>query len=576
MPAMTRTLTPDNRSPDRESWNWQDALLLILFLTGIAALVTTAGEFKGAYDPQFKVSLELWNLPAYTLQTLLRMLAGFLLSLTFSISYASLAYYNRLAGMVLLPLLDILQSIPVLSFLPAVMLTLINLVPGSRIGIELAAVLLIFTGMAWNLAFSFYQSLTGVPRELREAALNYRLSPWQNFWMVDLPAGTIGLIWNSIMSVAGGWFFLIAIESFTLGSRNFQLPGLGSFLATAASQQNYRALVVGLGVLIGIIVLTDLLIWRPLIAWGDRFKFELSESDGAELPVVLELIRRSALLRRLDETVIKPLEEWFDRRFIRPREEPATKPGHRRRWAAPLLLGLGALWLAYLLPQVLHLLQGVSGSDWARILQGGLWTSLRVAAALTLSLLWTIPVGVAIGRSPELARVLQPLVQIAASIPATALFPVLMIALASIGGGLEIGSVLLMMLGTMWYLLFNIIAGAQAIPSEMVEAAEVFQLSRLQRWTTLILPALFPYLITGIVTAVGGAWNASIVSEYLHFHNRVLATPGLGSLIAEASEHSQMSLLFAATMVMALIVVATNRLVWRRLYHLAEERFRLL
>ncbi len=573
---MTRPLTPDNASPDRRSWSWQDALLLVLFLSGIAALVSTAGEFKGSYDPSFRVSLELWRLPDYTLQTLLRMLAGFTLALVFSISYASLAYYNRLAGLVLLPLLDILQSIPVLSFLPAVMLTLINLVPGSRIGIELAAILLIFTGMAWNLAFSFYQSLSGVPRELREAALNYRLSPWQNFWLVDLPAGTIGLIWNSIMSVAGGWFFLIAIESFTLGSRNFQLPGLGSFLATAAARSDYAALAVGLTVLVGIIVVTDLLVWRPLIAWGDRFKFELSEATGENAPVVLEWLRRSALLRRLDETLVSPVAEWFDRRLLRPGNEQPAPARVQPRWATPLLLGLVGLWLAALLPQVLTLLRGVQPGDWLRILQGSLWTSLRVVAALSLSLLWTIPVGVAIGRSPQLARVLQPLVQIAASVPATAIFPVLMIGLASVGGGLQIGSVLLMMLGTMWYLLFNVIAGAQAIPGEMVEAAEVFQLSRLQRWTTLILPALFPYLITGIVTAVGGAWNASIVSEYLHFRNRVLSTPGLGSLIAEASEHGRMPLLFGATVVMALIVVATNRLVWRRLYRLAEDRFRLL
>jgi NitT/TauT family transport system permease protein len=577
---MTRPLTPKNLTNGRLNWTWQDGLIILAIVAVIFGIVKTAATFTGGYDPNLRMDLSPGSLPTYTAQTLLRMVSAYFLSLIFSLGYAYLAFYNKTAERVLLPLLDILQSIPVLSFLPGVVLALIGLFPGQQIGLELASVILIFTGMAWNMTFSFYQSLTGVPRELREVAKVYRLSWWQNFWTLDLPAGVIGLIWNSVMSVAGGWFFLIAIESFTLGNQSFTLPGLGSYLGTAANKGNYMALGYGLATLIGVVILIDLLIWRPLIAWGEKFKFQLVEAESVPQSFVLDFLRRSPTLRAINLRLIDPLRESIDSRFAsRPASQVSTvnrQPQNLNQWVNWLFVSgfsflvLWGTWEAVLLLRVL------SWTDWKTVVLGAIITTLRVMAALSLSLLWTVPVGVAIGRNPRLAQLLQPIVQIAASVPATALFPVLLLALANVGGGLQIGSVLLMMLGTMWYILFNVIAGAQSIPTELFEAATVYQLDLIQRWKTVILPGIFPYLITGIITAVGGAWNASIVSEYVQFRGQTEFTLGLGSTISEASAAGNFPLLLASTVTMSLLVVLTNRLVWRRLYQLAQTKYTLL
>jgi NitT/TauT family transport system permease protein len=382
------------------------------------------------------------------------------------------------------------------------------------------------------------------------------------------------------MSVAGGWFFLIAIESFTLGDKNFQLPGLGSYLGKAANEGNFGAIGWGLTVLIGVIISIDFLIWQPLIAWVEKFKYQAVESANVPQSNVLDFLRRSATLRVL-KSRISPIKNSFDRVLVTA-FKPAILPTNSRtkspiknfiNWLFVSGLAIVVLWGTW---EAVLLLRMLSLSDWQKVIGGAIFTALRVISALFLSLLWTVPVGVAIGRNPRLAQILQPLVQIAASVPATALFPVLLLALIQAGGGLQIGSVALMMLGTMWYLLFNVIAGAQAIPSELFEAAQVYKLSRLQRWKSLILPGIFPYLITGIITAVGGAWNASIVSEYVHFQGQVITTEGLGETISHATASGNFPLLLAATSVMSLLVVLTNRLVWRPLYHLANEKYQLL
>jgi NitT/TauT family transport system permease protein len=585
---MPRPLTPDNQTLGRLHWTWQDNLLILAILTLIFWIVRTAAQFGGAYDAQLQIETTLSVLPSYTAQTLLRMGLAYGISLVFSLIYAYVAYHSALMARILIPLLDILQSIPVLSFLPGVVLALIALFPGQRIGIELAAILLIFTGMAWNLTFSFYQSLTSLPRELREAARIYRLSCWQQFWTMELPAGAIGLVWNSVMSVAGGWFFLIAIESFTLGNQSFRLPGLGSYLKTAADQGNFYALAWGLGVLIGVIIVIDFLIWRPLIAWAEKFKFQMVEAEAVPESVVLDYLRRSPTLRIFNQRIWQPLQDRIDQRFAAPapRRHPVALPPDpqttrttqrsiNRLLNGVFMSGFAAIvlwgtWEAVIMVQLL------SWQDWRMVLTGAVLTALRVMVALLLSLLWAVPVGVAIGQNPRVAQVLQPIVQIAASVPATALFPFLLLTLANIGGGLEIGAVALMMLGTMWYLLFNVIAGAQAIPADLFEASRVYRLSWIQRWRTLILPGIFPYLITGIITAVGGAWNASIVSEYVQFQGQTQSTLGLGSTISTATAEGNFALLLASTAVMSLLVVLTNRLVWRPLYQLAQAQYQLL
>lgn len=576
---MTRPLNPDNKVLERKGWSWQDGLLILAIIALIFAIVKTAAQFTGDYsDPA--IATEPQVLPQYTAQTLLRMTLAYFLSLGFSIVYAYIAYRSTLLAKILIPLLDILQSIPVLSFLPGIVLASIAWFPGQTIGVEIAAILLLVTGMTWNMVFSFYQSLSNIPRELIEAARIYRLNSWQRFWTLELPAGAIGLIWNSVMSVAGGWFFLIAIESFTLGDRSFRLPGLGSFLAKAADTGDWVAIAWGLGVTVTIIVAIDFFIWQPLITWAEKFKFQMVEAENIPRSVMLDWLRQSPTLRVLTERIWQPLWQRGDRRFnqiIRPlySNRNPKKQFSLVRWLNGLFLSGFAFIVLWGTWEAVLLLQSLSFSDWQKVLLGSVYTALRVMVALILSLLWTIPVGVAIGRHPKLAKILQPLIQIAASVPATALFPILLLALARLGGGLQIGSVVLMMLGTMWYILFNVIAGAQAIPEELFEAAKVYKLSRIHLWQIVILPGIFPYLVTGIITAVGGAWNASIVSEYVQFQAQTLTTPGLGETISQATATGNFPLLFAATGVMSILVVLTNRLIWRRLYYLAQEKYQL-
>ncbi|MEH2324777.1 MAG: ABC transporter permease subunit [Nostoc sp.] len=578
---MTRPLTPANKTLGRSNWTWQDGLLIMVILSFIVAIIRTASQFSGTFQPELTISTNINALPGYAAQSLIRMVLAYFLSLIFTLLYAYSAYRSRMAERILIPMLDILQSIPVLSFLPGVVLALIALFPGQRIGVELAAILLIFTGMTWNMTFSFYQSLQSIPQELLEATRVYRLNPWQRFWTLELPSGVIGLVWNSVMSVAGGWFFLIAIESFTLGNKDFRLPGLGSFLGTAANHGDFKAIFWGLGLLIGIIVITDFFVWRPLIAWAERFKLEMLETENAPQSWVLDIFRRSPTLRAISKRVFQPLQTVLDNSLISSfpvRSVPVNAKGNLNlpsflNWVFVSGFTLIVLWGTW---EAVLLLRTLGWDDWQQVIKGAMLTALRVIIALILSLLWTVPVGVAIGRNRRLAQVLQPLVQIAASVPATALFPVLLLGLTRIAGGLQIGAIALMMLGTMWYILFNVIAGAQSIPSDLIEAAWVYKLSTLQRWRTLILPAIFPYLITGIITAVGGAWNASIVSEYVAFQGRVISTPGLGATISHATATGNFSLLLASTVVMSLLVVLTNRLVWRPLYNLAQEKYQLL
>ncbi|MGD0740929.1 MAG: ABC transporter permease subunit, partial [Terracidiphilus sp.] len=468
----------------------------------------------------------------------------------------------------------------VLSFLPPVVLAMVSLVPGHQLGIEMAVILLIFTGQVWNLAFSFYSSLKTIPREMLEASRIYRYSNWQRFWQLEMPFSTIGLVWNSIVSVAGGWFALIFCETFTMGDRNFQLPGLGSYIQTATYEGNVRALLAGIATVILIVVATDQLIWRPLIAWSDKFKFEQVEAAEQVTSPILELLRRSKIVQtlpgriwdRLEEPVYRHLAHSKENRVIKPLDDTKSGKVSPALWAVALAGAMAVCWAA---AQAVLMLKAVSLADLRLLLEGAAATFLRVNAALLISAAWTIPVGVAIGLNPRIARVVQPIAQIMASVPATAFFPILLMGLVRIGGGLGIGSIALMLLGTQWYILFNVIAGAMSIPSDLREVASLFHFTRWQRWTKLILPGIFPFLITGMVTASGGAWNASVMAEYSHVKDQTLSTIGLGAQIDAATDSGRFSMLLLATIMISLMVVTMNRLVWRRLYHLAETRFKL-
>jgi NitT/TauT family transport system permease protein len=389
-----------------------------------------------------------------------------------------------------------------------------------------------------------------------------------------------------MVSVAGGWFFLMACEMFVLGTRDFRLPGLGSFLQTAAGTENTAAITWGLLTMVAIIVATDQLIWRPIIAWSDKFKFEQVESSTRVRSPLLHLLQHSRGLQSIRRHTVAPLEEGLYRRLAKESGDPtaqglskrqAAKAGGGRvaallRWAFLALSSAAVIYAAW---HALGLLRQVEGSQFVEIMKGAFATFLRVNISLLLASVWTIPVGVAIGFHPRLARIAQPIAQIAASVPATALFPVILIALVRIGGGMGIGSIALMLLGTQWYILFNVIAGAMAIPSDLKEVAKLFHFTTVQRWKTVILPGIFPYLITGLVTASGGAWNASIIAEYYHLKNQTLQTTGLGAVISAATDKGQFQILLLATIVMALMVVTINRLVWRPLYRLAETRYKL-
>jgi len=545
------------------------------------AIVNTGFYWLGKPIPVVPISHSISALPVYAFYSVVRIGIAYLLSLLFAIAYGYTAAYNPRVEAWMIAVLDILQSIPVLSFLPPVVLAMVALIPGHQMGIEMGVILLIFTGQVWNLAFSFYSSLKSIPREMLEASRIYRYSAWQRFWQLEMPYAAIGLVWNSIVSVAGGWFALIACEMFTMGDRNFQLPGLGSYLQTATYSGDMRALVAGFAVVILIVVATDQLIWRPLIAWSDKFKFEQVESAERITSPILELLKRSSLLSSIPGRIWTRVEEPIYRRMARTKEcrvihpldeEPARHKNSSGLWVlavmATIIVGWGAI-------HAISMLRTVTWPELRLLLEGAAATFLRVNCALLISAAWTIPVGVAIGLNPKLARIVQPVAQVLASVPATAFFPILLIGLVQIGGGLGFGSIALMLLGTQWYILFNVIAGAMSIPSDLREVASLYRFTRWQRWTRLILPGIFPYLITGMVTASGGAWNASVFAEYSHMAGRTLKTIGLGAQIDAATDSGRFPVLLLATILISLMVVTMNRLVWRRLYRLAETRYKL-
>jgi NitT/TauT family transport system permease protein len=552
---------------------------LLMFGAGIAlfyGVLVVGRHWLGPFTPEIEISRSPWALVAYAGYSLLRITIAYALSLAFTLVYGYVAAYNPRAERFMIPLLDVLQSIPVLSFLPGVMLAMVALFPGRQLGVEAGAILLIFTGQVWNMAFSFYASLKSIPKEMREAANIYHFSWWQRFIEMELPFAAIGLVWNSMMSVAGGWFFVMACEMFVLGDRDFRLPGLGSYLQTAASAGDTRSILYGVGTMIAVIVLLDQFIWRPVISWAEKFKVEQVESSDAPRSWVLDLIHHSRSLAQIRKKTVHPLSERVMLYFSRVRSSDDAEPSSA--WRIWLVRSLGVVLLAgmsYGVVRVVMILTGLQKAELQEAALGLGATFLRVNLTLLLGALWTIPAGVAIGFNPRLARIAQPLAQIAASVPATALFPVVLLLLIRVGGGLGIGSIVLLLLGTQWYILFNVIAGAIAIPTDLKECCSVFRMKGIERWKKLILPGIFPYLVTGMVTASGGAWNASIIAEYFHFKGHIYTTVGLGATISQATDSGNFDLLLAATMMMAATVVTINRLVWRKLYGLAETRYRL-
>jgi NitT/TauT family transport system permease protein len=563
--------------PETPAFTVGDAVIVV----GIAAFLYTGTRLALNVPAAIAgpdISLSPLALPWYALLSVGRMTAAYVLSMVFSLFYGYAAARNRTARTVLMPLLDVLQSVPILSFLPIVLLSLSAILP-QAFAAELAAIVLIFTSQAWNMTFSFYQSMTTIPTEMREAAAVFRFNPWLRFKIVELPFAAIGLLWNSMMSWSGGWFFLMAAEIFNVGSRDFRLSGLGSYLQTAANKGDLQAVVLGVTILIVVIVLLDQLVWRPMIAWTDKYKVEMVEGDEPPRSWFLDLISHAWIVEQFGARVWAPFSEWVDRAFQRRAGVVVASPEPRDEntpsWLAIVILTGVTLLAVYGGYRAADLLVNLPSSAWAELGKGILATFLRVAVALAITLIWTIPVGVLIGTNRRLAAVLQPIVQVVASIPATALFPVVLLALLQVPGGLNIAAVLLMLMGTQWYLLFNVIAGAAAIPKDLCDTTDMLCLPLVDRWRTLILPALFPYIITGSITASGGAWNASIVAEHVEFGGETHATTGVGALIAQATGTGDYASLLAGTLALVFTVILINRTFWRRLYRLAEQRYRM-
>jgi len=551
---------------------WAD----VVVLSGVAVLIWAGAELADQAPRVVSgpaISLEPTALPVYAAFSVARMFAAYALSLAFTLVYGYVAAKSRRAERVLMPLLDVLQSVPILSFLPVVLLGLSAVLP-QNVAAELASVVLIFTSQVWNMTFSWFQSLTTVPGELQEASAIFRFNGWFRLRFLELPFAAIGLLWNSMMSWAGGWFFLMAAEIFTVGDRDFRLPGLGTYLQTAANEGDLRAILQGVAALVAVIVALDQLLWRPLLVWAERFKLEMVAGEPLARSWFHEVLVQSTLVQWFRRGVLRPAIERLDSWALNRLAIPVPADGvERRSWISKAVSALLVVGLAYGSLRALGMLLRVPASAWGEVGIGLLATTARVTVALVIALSWTVPLGTVLGTNRKLANWLQPVVQITASVPATALFPVLLLLLLHLPGGLNIAAVVLMLMGTQWYLLFNVIAGASAIPQELKYTSAMLGLSRWDRWRTLTLPALFPYIITGAITASGGAWNASIVAEYAQFGGKTVFTTGIGAMISRATEAGDFPLLTAATLTMCLAVVLINRLFWRRLYRIAAERY---
>ncbi|MBV9491932.1 MAG: ABC transporter permease subunit, partial [Verrucomicrobia bacterium] len=490
---------------------------------------------------------------------------------------------SRLARAVLIPFLDVMQSVPVLGFLSVTVTGFMALFPGSLLGVECASIFAIFTGQVWNMTFGFYHSLITVPNDLQEAATSFRLSRWQRFGKLEVPASMHSLIWNSMMSFGGGWFFVAQSEAISVLNKNIKLPGLGSYMATAVDQGDNYAALWAIVAMLAVILITDQLVWRPLLAWADKFKMELTESDQAPGSWLYDLLRRAYLFVWLEEHVSEPVFGAISD-VLRPfRTDPTGHykgPGRVSVWLGRAIGILAGVWLAYWLVVGLIVMVGevYHRVTWAMLLHIaflGLLTLGRVALmTVVATLIWT-PVGVWIGSKAWAARLAQPLAQVLASFPTNMTFPLIVGLYVAWHIDMNWGSVFLIAMGTQWYILFNVIAGAMAIPNDLKEAARTYGLNGWNRWRTLILPAIFPFWVTGACTAAGGAWNASIVAEVATWGKTQLKASGLGAFITEATQKGDTPLIICSIGMMSIFVIVLNKLVWRRLYRYAEKRFHL-
>ena len=553
-------------------------LFAVLLVLGVMVFLAEASRHLLAPLSELKmtpISLDPANLPEYAARTTLRMLAALVLSLVFTFTYATLAARNKHAELVLVPLLDILQSVPILGFISVTVVFFMSLAPGRVLGAEFAAVFAIFTSQAWNMAFSFYQSLRTVPVELVEASQVFRLSPWMRFWRLDVPFAMPQLIFNMMLSMSGSWFFVVASEAISVGNTTITLPGVGSYIALAIEQRSLSAVAWAIGTMAIVILLYDQVLFRPLVAWADRFRFQ---NEAGALPPkswVLTVLRRSGAVETLGDGLSLVWRRSFHRGAA-PMKPMITAPDRDNA----LLLGL---WRAIVMLVVLivlweigrFIIEAVNLAEVGKAVLLGLATLLRVTVLIALASLIWVPIGVAIGIRPHLSNVVQPVAQFLAAFPANLLFPIVVSGIVAFHLNPDIWLSPLMILGTQWYILFNVIAGATAIPIELRDVGTNLQVRGLLWWRKIGLPAVFPYYVTGAITASGGSWNASIVAEVASWGNVHLEAKGIGAYIASATEAGDFHRIVLGIVVMSAFVVAINRAFWRPLYWYAERKFRL-
>jgi NitT/TauT family transport system permease protein len=525
---------------------------------------------------QGKISLSPWALPGYAMRTVMRMAAAMIASLVFTFTFAPLAAKSRRAGQILIPLLDILQSVPVYGFLTFTVTGFMALFPGNVLGLEFAAIFAIFTSQAWNMTFSFYQALTTIPRDLHEAATNFQLSPWQRFWKLEVPIGMPGLVWNAMLSMSGGWFFVVISEAITIGTHNIALPGIGSYVATALDARDLGAIAWAI-LAMGLVILAyDQLLFRPLVAWADKFKFEQTASETIPDPWALKLIQRTRLMQAMLMPVQLGLGYIAQLRLGKPRAHQPTKLPPQINIAFDIAwYSLIAVILSWCLWRMFsYMAQTLHPGDVLEALKLGVFTFLRVIVLIILASIIWVPVGVWIGLRPALSRRAQSFVQLAAAFPANLLFPIAVVLIVRFHGNADIWLSPLMILGTQWYILFNVIAGASVFPGDLREASANFGIKGWRWWRKVMLPGIFPYYVTGAITASGGSWNAAIVAEVATWGPTKLHAHGLGAYIADATLTGDFQRIVLGIAVMSGFVIATNRILWRPLYEYAGRRLR--
>ena len=570
---------PSSLSANRRMPNLWDLVAIICVFAAIMAVVKVTPATLAPIDAAgaTEVSLDPSNLPGYALRTTLRMFAALFASLVFTFTFAPLAAKSRRAGLVLVPILDILQSVPILGFLTFTTAFFMSLFPGKVAGLELAAIFAVFTSQAWNMAFSFYQSLTTLPGDLVEATRAFRLSSWQRFWRLEVPFAMPGLVWNMMLSMSGGWFFVVASEAITLGDKSWKLPGIGSYVAQALDEKNMGAIWWAIFTMFLVILAYDQLLFRPLVAWSAKFRVELTAGATSEDPWVLKLLRRTRALRVVGEAVSGVFGAIGRMRLD---FSTASRPA---RISTPSRLGDAAFFLVVLVVVGFAVWEifdyvvshDVGFSELGVTIGLGLITMLRVVVLIALASLIWVPIGVWIGLRPALARGIGVVAQFVAAFPANLFFPVFVILIVRYHGSPDIWLTPLMILGTQWYILFNVIAGASAFPGDLLEASKNFRIGGFLWWRRVILPGIFPYFVTGAITASGGSWNAAIVAEVASWGDTKLQAHGLGAYIARATDEGNFAHVVLGVVVMSCFVLAFNRVLWRPLYVFATRRLTL-